>query len=123
MAKILLIEDDEPFGEMLATALTGMGHVVTTSVDGRDGLAKQARDPADLVITDIMMPELDGLGTIRELRRLQPSLKIVAMSGGGRASAMDYLPLARQFGAVSILSKPFTIEALAAVVAEVLAAG
>jgi DNA-binding NtrC family response regulator len=121
VARILVIEDDALLGEMISAALTDMGHVVTLSITGKDGLAKQARDPADLVLTDIIMPEMDGLGAIRELRRLQPGLKIIAMSGGGRLSSMDYLPTAKLFGAFSILHKPFTLEILAVLVSEALA--
>jgi DNA-binding response OmpR family regulator len=121
MARILVIDDDESFRGMLCAALSAMGHVVTASPHGRDGLAKQAADPADLVITDVVMPEKDGLETIRDMRRLQPDLKIIAMSGGGRLDDTNYLPFAKRFGAVRVLAKPFAIAELAALVTDVLA--
>ncbi|MCH8237326.1 MAG: response regulator [Proteobacteria bacterium] len=72
----------------------------------------ETTDPFDLVITDIIMPEKEGVETIVELKQLHPSLKIIAISGGGRTRNMDFLKLAKQFGADSILAKPFSEDEL-----------
>lgn len=67
---------------------------------------------ADLVITDLIMPDKDGLEIIQDLRRLNPKVRILAISGGGRVDANEYLAVARKFGAVEVLPKPFTKDEL-----------
>lgn len=121
MPHILLIDDDELFRKMLRATLEDLGHTVTEARDGKEGLALHKSKPADLVITDLIMPEKEGLETISELRRLQPGLKIIAMSGGGRISVEDYLPIAKWLGAARVLTKPFAREAMIAATAELLA--
>jgi CheY-like chemotaxis protein len=121
MPHILLIDDDDFFRGMVRKSLEGMGHTVTVASDGRQGVAVYKSKPADLVITDLIMPEQEGLETIMELRRLHPGLKIIAISGGGRASAKDYLPVAKKLGASRILAKPFSPETLGALIEELLA--
>jgi CheY-like chemotaxis protein len=88
--------------------------------NGKSGLAAYRQQSPDLVITDIVMPDMEGLEVIRELRQTDPDIKIIAMSGGGIAAAEQYLALARTFGAGSVLDKPFTQEQLLTVVAEAL---
>lgn len=121
MPHILLIDDDELFRKMLRATLEELGHTVTEARDGKEGLALHKSKPADLVITDLIMPGKDGLETIPELLQLQPGLKIIAMSGGGRISAEDYLPIAKWLGAVRVLPKPFAREAMITAIAELLA--
>ncbi len=121
MAHILVIEDDEHMRGSLAQTLERLGHRVTTAVDGKVGVASAAVAPPDLVITDLIMPEKEGLETIMELRQHQPSIRIIAMSGGGRLSNEDYLHLAKRFGAQFTLAKPFTRDELKAVLAQALA--
>lgn len=108
MPHILLVDDDDAFRNMLRLTLEQMGHSVTEACNGRDALLLHAVHPADVVLTDIIMPEKEGLETILELRRAAHPAKIVAMSGGGRCSALDYLGLAKRFGALAVLEKPFS---------------
>jgi DNA-binding response OmpR family regulator len=84
------------------------GYEVIEATEGRQGMALHDADPADLVITDILMPGTEGIETIVELRRKHPNTKIIAISGGGRTANMDFLARARQLGADWTLAKPFT---------------
>ena len=123
MATILLVEDDDGVRDILHKTLVAAGHDVEDAVNGAVAVAAYRRQPRDLVITDLVMPEKDGLETIMELRRLNPAVKIVAMSGGGRSLGLGqlYLESARSFGAARILAKPFTSAALLTAVADALA--
>ena len=120
MPHILLIDDDDLFREMLSATLTQMGHTVTEARDGQEGMAKYARSVPDLVITDLIMPEKEGLETIMDLRRKNPGVKIIAMSGGGRVTGADYLQVAKAMGAARVFAKPFFREDLAVAIDEVL---
>ena len=122
MARILLVEDDEAVREILRKALVFAGHAVDEASNGDVALAAYRRKAADLVITDLVMPDKDGLETIMALRRLDPAVKIIAMSGGGRTlgSGQLYLETARSIGAREILAKPFTGAALLQAVNQVL---
>lgn len=120
MPRILLIDDDEAIRMVLRTSLEVMGHQVEVAGNGREGLEKALAEMFDLVITDLIMPEKEGIETIQELHRRQPALKIIAMSGGGRGNAADYLPLAGLLGATRTMAKPFSHEELARTVKEVL---
>ncbi len=124
MARILLIDDDPTVRTVLRLTLILSGHSVTEAPNGRDGLAALDRgDSHDLVITDIIMPDFDGLELLLELRRRASQVKIIAMSGGSRASATDYLHMARLLGAQRVLAKPFTRELLLLTISEVLTPG
>jgi two-component system, chemotaxis family, chemotaxis protein CheY len=118
MAHILLIEDDDALRTVLCLSLTNMGHQVVEARNGKEALRLFRSEPPDFVITDLIMPEKEGLETIGELRRLQPKVKIIAMSGAGRGGPLDYLKVARQMGAARTLAKPFSVDALAAAIAE-----
>jgi CheY-like chemotaxis protein len=122
VATILLVDDDDGVREILHKALVAAGHEVEDAVNGALALASYRRQPRDLVITDLVMPEKDGLEMIMELRRLNPAVRIIAMSGGGRTLGLGtlYLESARSFGASRILAKPFTSAALLTAVSEVL---
>ena len=87
---------------------------------GQEALDRFQREPADLVITDLIMPDVDGLEIIQALRRIDPRVRIMAISGGGRVEAGEYLSVARKFGASEVLSKPFTAEELKQAVEAVL---
>lgn len=116
MVRILLIDDDELVRITVGRTLTDAGHSVTLAGDGAEGLAKFARGAFDLVITDIVMPEREGIETILELRQRKERIPVIAISGGGRQRNLDFLKAAREFGANVTLSKPFTgPELLAAV--------
>ena len=123
MATILLVDDDEGVRDILHKTLVNAGHEVEDAVNGSVAVAAYRRQPRDLVITDLVMPEKDGLETIMELRRLNPAVRIIAMSGGGRTLGLGqlYLESARSFGASRILAKPFTSAALLKAVSEALA--
>jgi CheY-like chemotaxis protein len=121
MKRILLVDDNEPFRRMVCKMLEGAGYSVVVAGDGAAALALFRMQDVDLVLTDLIMPEKEGLETILELRKLAPELKIIAMSGGGRVDADDYLPLAKAFGAARTLAKPFLAAELLTTVAEVLA--
>ena len=121
MAHILIIDDDLLICQLLRRILEQLGHRVTDAQDGRKGLNAFQADPADLVITDLIMPGMEGIETIMEMKRRFPGTKIIAMSGGGVGSGSDYLQMARKFGALQIITKPFSVEMLTKLVTEVLA--
>ena len=120
MPHILIIDDDVLICQLLRRILEQQGHRVTDAQDGRKGLNALQADPADLVITDLIMPGMEGIETIMEFKRRYPGTKIIAMSGGGVGKGTDYLSMAGKFGALRTIAKPFTIAELAAIVAEVL---
>lgn len=119
MAHVLLIDDDGPLREMLALTLQAQGHEVTEAETGREGLQRfRARTP-DLVITDLVMPEEDGIGVLMELRKCAPGLPVVVISGGLPHSPL-YRDIAEKLGAVRVLAKPFRPEDLAQTIGDVL---
>lgn len=121
MASILLIDDDDVVRSVVQRTLATMGHSVTAARDGVEGLALYQSAPADLVLTDLIMPGKEGLELIMELKKKNRAVKIIAMSGGGRVDAVDYLKIALQLGAGRVLQKPFTIDELTAAIADLLA--
>ena len=118
MARILLIEDNNDLRIMLRAVLTGAGHTVIEARDGQEGLTLFWQAGADLVVTDIVMPEKEGLAVLMELRTAQPPVKVIAMSGEGNVS--DYLATARLMGAAKVLPKPFRNAVLLAAINELL---
>ena len=112
MSRILVIDDEAMARTVMETVLKRAGHSVRCEKDGQAGLAAFMRETPDLVITDIIMPEKEGIETIRSIRKLDPSVPILAISGGGRAANTDFLPLAEKFGANGTLAKPFSTNAL-----------
>lgn len=109
MARILVIDDEEAIRVLLKKILENAGHSVEVAQNGKVGLEKQHQQPAELVITDLFMPEKEGLETIMELQRDFPGVKIVAMSGGDRKGNMDFLGMTIKLGAHKALKKPFTM--------------
>ena len=107
MSAILVIDDDSQVLQVLSEMLRLEGHEVTMAENGREGMTCFDKDEFDLVITDIIMPDREGLETIADLRQRSKSLPIIAISGGGRSGSMDYLETARYLGADTTLSKPF----------------
>jgi CheY-like chemotaxis protein len=120
MKRILLIEDDENIRKMLRISLEEYGYAVTEACDGKQGLASYKASPADLVLTDLVMPEKEGLETIRDLRKSYPHVKIIAMSGGSRTNVGENLKMAKLLGAAALVSKPFEVSTLAATIAKLL---
>jgi len=116
MARILVIDDDDTVRLSVRLALEDADHLVEDAADGEKGVAMFRENPADLVVTDIFMPEKEGLETIDEIKRLRPDTKIIAISGGGRMDPEDYLSIAKSVGADHSLLKPFDIVKLAEVV-------
>lgn len=121
MASLLIIEDDDAIRSLLVHFLSSLGHTVREAADGNQGLRQYRAQPADLVLTDMVMPEKEGLATIMELRREYPQARIIAMSGGLAHNAGLYLHIAERLGAVRIMRKPFSLDEVETAVAEVLA--
>ena len=121
MPRILVIDDHEDICSFMKEALQMSGYAVDVACDGNSGLAVQRRQPADVVITDIFMPDADGMETIQRLKKEFPKVKIIAMSGGGMMTKnVDYLSMAREFGADRVLPKPFDHNALLGAISAVL---
>jgi CheY-like chemotaxis protein len=120
MARILLIDDDDDLRTMLQLTLAHFGHTVIEASNGKEGLALFPHANADLVITDIVMPDKEGIEVIIDLLKKYPDVKIIAMSGGGRASGTGYLIAAQSLGASKVLTKPFSNEALLGAISELL---
>ncbi|MBF0584519.1 MAG: response regulator [Magnetococcales bacterium] len=109
MARILIVDDDISIRILLRKLLEDDGHQIEEAVDGKQAVRCYWENPADLVITDVLMPEKDGVELIRDLLRGFPDVRVVAMSGGGRwVSARRGLQLAGESGAAHLLEKPFT---------------
>jgi DNA-binding response OmpR family regulator len=121
MARILLIDDDDALRHGIAQNLTRAGHTVLQAADGQQGTDLFHSMPVDLVLTDLVMPNKEGIETINELHREKPGLPIIAMSGGMIRSPM-YLKIATTLGARRMLAKPFTREELLAAIEQELAA-
>ncbi len=112
MRSILVIDDDEIIREMIESMLVETGYRVTTAVNGMDGVLKFRSNPVDMVITDIFMPEMDGLEIIKDLRGSFEHLKILAISGSSAIMGTNVREYAMQLGADCYLRKPFTITML-----------
>jgi CheY-like chemotaxis protein len=119
LARILLIDDDHQIVALLTEVLTHHGHHVIAAADGRVGLRLVAEHHPDLVITDIFLPEVDGLEIIWRLRN-EPGLKMIALSGGGQLGDLQFLKHARLFGAIRTMAKPLDLDALVQAVDELL---
>ena len=124
MARILVIDDELQVRSMLQGVLDEEGHQVIVAADGSEGLELYRQRPCELVITDLLMPEKEGLQTIRELRHDFSGVKIIAISGGSRVNqglaGADLLKLAKNFGALRVLHKPVELQKLLDTVQEVL---
>jgi CheY-like chemotaxis protein len=108
MAGILIVEDDKDLREMLKLSLMRRKYTVFEAADGKEAILHFKPSITDLVVTDLIMPEEDGLKVIIKLREIKPSIKIIAISGGGKVGPGSYLNLAKALGANAIFSKPFS---------------
>ena len=107
MASIMIIEDDANLRQILQTIVDQAGYEVRLATDGKDALEQIHDNLPDLVITDIIMPETEGIEVILYLRKNHPEVRVIAMSGGGRLGADHYLDMAHEFGAHITIAKPF----------------
>lgn len=121
MSSILVVDDDAQVLELVSQMLTLEGYSVTAAHNGIEAEDKFENDHFDLVITDLIMPEREGLETITRLRQSTRLLPIIAISGGGRIGAEDYLESAAQLGANATITKPFNRTDLVSTVSELLA--
>ena len=112
MARILVIDDDNVTRLMLWRILEKEGYEVFEASNGEKGIQINRTQPADLIITDIIMPEKEGIETIRELKEEFPDVKIIAISAGGRGAPEIYLKMATGFGAADTIKKPINREEL-----------
>ena len=112
---VLIIDDEKSIRDVLVTFFAENGYDILTATDGGEGIALFTATPTDLVITDIVMPRVEGIGTIRQIRKLSKSVKIIAMTG----YVDSYLTEAVTLGADDSIVKPFTSEELLAVIARV----
>ena len=120
MANILIIDDDNQFRTMLRKMVERNGYEVVEASDGKEGIKLYRKNPTDLIITDLIMPDKDGIETIQELRKDFPDVKIIAISGGGRLGPHDYLHLAKMLGAQRTLTKPIELDELLKAIEELL---
>jgi DNA-binding NtrC family response regulator len=119
----MIIDDDAQFRKMLKQTLVKVGHTVTEADNGTEGIRAFSKEHADLVITDIIMPDKEGIETIMEIRQIEPTVKIIAVSGGGRIGSASYLDLAMKLGAARTFSKPIDRKKFVETIDEILAAG
>jgi DNA-binding NtrC family response regulator len=114
--RVLLIDDEQMVRKIVCKMLKRSGHEVTEAENGRLGLDQPKAGTFDLVITDIIMPEMEGVETLMTVLEQYPNVKVVAMSGGGRTGNIDFLSAAEKLGASATLHKPFTLAALTAAI-------
>jgi DNA-binding response OmpR family regulator len=120
MARLLVIDDNDALRAEVAAGLRKAGHVVVPTASGREAVRLFRADPADAVITELVVPDQDGIETLVTLRREFPGVPVIAMSGASRHASL-YLKLARRLGAERTLVKPFSVGELVQIVREVLA--
>ena len=121
MIRVLLVDDDDLSRGAVHKMLERAGYAVHSTSKGSEAIVRYKTERSDLVITDLIMPDTDGLEIIQELRRMDPAVRILAISGGGRVDAEEYLSVARKFGALEVLPKPFTGQELKQAVERALA--
>lgn len=120
MPSILIIDDDQALCTALSGALRHAGYEATWAMDGLAGLKLYAKKTFDLIISDMIMPNCDGVELIVSLRKMNPLVAIIAMSGGGMIAADNYLKIAASFHVQAVLPKPFTMPRLLEMVSQVL---
>ena len=120
MARILIIDDEAMIRGLLQKMLDREGYETVTASGGKAGIKIHRENPADLIITDLIMPEKEGIETIIELRREFQDVKIIAMSGGGKIRSETYLQMAKTLGAIKSIAKPFDRKELLKTIQELL---
>jgi CheY-like chemotaxis protein len=116
MSAVLLVDDDDSFRNAMIRILRGAGHSVRDLASGQEVSRVLAEAKVDVLVTDLIMPDVEGLETIRNVRRNHPALPIIAISGGGRLNPESYLTMAKGVGADRVLAKPFEPAALVAMI-------
>jgi CheY-like chemotaxis protein len=116
MSAVLLVDDDDSFRNAMVRILRGAGHSVQDLSSGQEVSRVLSESKVDVLVTDLIMPDVEGLETIRTVRRHHPALPIIAISGGGRLTPSSYLSMARGVGASQVLAKPFEPAALVAMI-------
>ena len=123
MSSILVVDDEQPVCDMIKDMLEPAGYDVTSTLSASQALSIFKESARDLIITDMVMPETTGIDLIMKIKEMEPSVKILAISGGGGINGrFDYLAVAELLGAKSILKKPFSLSDLRSKVKEVLEA-
>jgi CheY-like chemotaxis protein len=112
MKRILFVDDEKAFRIASKQLLEASGYIVDTASDGEDASKFLEHTIYDFIITDIVMPRKEGIELILDIRKTEMPVKIIAISGGGRAPATEYLSMARAFEADAILSKPYSFKEL-----------
>jgi len=120
MARILIIDDEPQIRSMLKLMLEREGYEVVEAPDGVEGIKVYRQNPADLIITDLIMPNKDGIGMIIDLKKEFPDVNIIAMSGGGLNKPDGYLKGAKKLGAACTLTKPIDREEMLKAVKDIL---
>ena len=118
MTRVLVIEDNEDFRDLIRHWLEGAGFSVSALASGRLGLELQRLQPAEIIVTDMFMPDQDGIETICALRKEFPAVKIIAMSGRESLTGYDVLQVADELGALKTFKKPFDLDDLVRAVRE-----
>jgi two-component system, chemotaxis family, chemotaxis protein CheY len=116
MPKILIIDDNDDLRDTLVVMLEDQGYDVISASDGETGAHAFDQARPDLVLTDIIMPNSDGVEAIRRIRAIDPTARIVAMSGGSISGNEYQLRMAKEAGAIEVLAKPFEVDDLVTVV-------
>lgn len=120
MARILVVDDDTMVRTTIRAGLLRAGHAVLEAGDGEEAIGVLEKAEVDLVVSDIVMPEVDGIGLLLKLRKQFPQLRVIVISGGGRMQNVDFLRMAQTLGADRVLAKPFTPDQLQKAVQSVL---
>lgn len=120
MGYILIIDDDQAIQNVFTQFLESMGYQTKSALNGKEGLSQMLEKTPDLIITDIMMPEMDGLELLTYIREHKLDLPVIAISGGMQTASMNFLPLARKFGACQVFEKPVSLVQLRKAVQEML---
>jgi DNA-binding response OmpR family regulator len=120
MSRILVVDDNTSMREAVCAMLQQVGYETIGAENGRNAAQIHRSEPVDIIITDLFMPDTDGLEIIYQFRREFPDVKIIAVSGGGTRGLVELLTVAKKMGAQRALTKPFTWEELLAAVKELL---
>lgn len=110
--KVLIIDDDAALLRLMSMAFQAAGYQTLAADNGRTGIRMAGSHRPDLVVTDIVMPDIEGIGCIRAIKQGAEAPKVIAISGAGRARGADYLSWARHLGADAVLAKPFRMSEL-----------